>query len=378
MKPEEQIDQKELVKMIRVLNATFNTKIKSKGSITDLAEAFATGVEALNNRNEALPESVIDFYNDLFNDESMGYKDVDIAKTLPAEPPEEESLPFEETKPELKPDDEGVEELPELDPEQELPGEEDNEEPMPKEEELEELDPEPEPTPPKRSRGRPPIKKPEAKKQAPVPTQKKISKVRGSNPKPKKEIKMLEQLQSIDKKGDLKAFVKQHNVNVKLKNNESAVVWKAKIKKIIESALAPAPAETSETDLTPAPEIKKKVLLRPKVESKPPKPVKTKPEVKKPVKLALVKPTTETAKKEGPKRSRGEKDAFGITKGSLTHSFVQAILKKPQTMKMLIDAGIGKHPKALKKLMTMGYMERDKTGIITMTVKGRKVYGDDK
>ena len=97
MKPEEQIDQKQLLKMIKVLNDQFKTKIKTKGSITDLAEAFATGVEALNGRNEPMPEEAIDFYNDLFNDESTGYKDVDVAKTESA--PEEEA-PLEEAEPE--------------------------------------------------------------------------------------------------------------------------------------------------------------------------------------------------------------------------------------------------------------------------------------
>ena len=64
--------------------------------------------------------------------------------------------------------------------------------------------------------------------------------------------------------------------------------------------------------------------------------------------------------------------------GSSQADLHEAIYTKPQTMKMLIDNGIGKHPKALKKFIAMGYMERDKAGIIQMTVKGRKVYGGGK
>jgi len=50
MKAEEQIDQKQLLKMIKVLNDQYKTKIKTKGSITDLAEAFADGVETLSGK----------------------------------------------------------------------------------------------------------------------------------------------------------------------------------------------------------------------------------------------------------------------------------------------------------------------------------------
>ena len=362
MKPEEQIDQKQLLKMIKVLNDQFKTKIKTKGSITDLAEAFATGVEALNGRNEPMPEEAIDFYNDLFNDESTGYKDVDVAKTESA--PEEEA-PLEEAEPEPLPEEEGLEELDELEPEAELPGEEE-EEPLPEEEdELEELDEEP-PPPPKKGRGRPPVKKPEPKPTVKKPIEKKISKVEGDNPKPqpKKETTMLEKLQSIVKKPELKAFVKEYNINIKLKNNESLQVWKAKVKKLIEGICAPAPAETPEPAPKVTPKPAKKQSVKPKAAPKPEKKVVAKAKAEKPGKKA-VKP-------------RGEKDAFGTTAGSLTHAFVEAIHKKPQTMKMLIDGGIGKHPKALKKFIAMGYMERDKAGIIQMTVKGRKVYGGGK
>ena len=374
MKPEEQIDQKQLLKMIKVLNDQFKTKIKTKGSITDLAEAFAKGVEDLNEANTALPDEVIDLFNDLFNDESMGYKDVDVAK--PAE-----EVPLEEEEP-LPNEEEGVEELDELEPEAELPGEEE-EEPLPEEEdELEEL--EEEEPPPKKGRGRPVTKKPEPPKPAPKvaakkPIEKKISNPVGDKPKPQPKKKetptMLEQLQSIAKKPELKAFVKEHNINIKLKNNESLQVWKAKVKKLIEgicvpvdAVVPPTPAETPKPAPKAAPKQAKKQSVKPKAETKPEKKVVAKAKAEKPVKKAVVKSG----------KSRGDKDAFGVTVGSLTHSFVQAIYKKPATMKILIDSGVGKHPKALKKFNAMGYMERDKAGIIQMTVKGRKVYGGGK
>jgi hypothetical protein len=363
MKPEEQIDQKQLLKMIKVLNDQFKTKIKTKGSITDLAEAFATGVEALSDK--PLPDEAIDFYNDLFNDESTGYKDVDVAKT---EAPPEEDAPLEEAEPEPLPEEEGLEELDELEPEAELPGEEE-EEPLPEEEdELEELEEEEEP-PPKKQRGRPVTKKPEP---APKPTvkkpiEKKISKPVGdkSNPQKKKETPtMLEALQSLTKKPEIKEFVKTHSINIKLKNNESVQVWKAKIKKLLEVVCTPAAAETPAPAPKVTPKPAKKQSVKPKAAPKPEKKVVAKAKAEKPGKKA-VKP-------------RGEKDAFGTTAGSLTHAFVEAIHKKPQTMKMLVDSGVGKHPKALKKFIAMGYMERDKAGIIQMTVKGRKVYGGGK
>jgi hypothetical protein len=365
MKPEEQIDQKQLLKMIKLLNDQFKTKIKTKGSITDLAEAFATGVEALSDK--PLPDEAIDFYNDLFNDESTGYKDVDVAKT---EAPPEEDAPLEEAEPEPLPEEEGLEELDELEPEAELPGEEE-EEPLPEEEdELEELEEE-EPPPPKKGRGRPVTKKPEPKP-APKPTvkkpiEKKISKPVGdkSNPQKKKETPtMLEALQSLTKKPEIKEFVKTHSINIKLKNNESVQVWKAKVKKLLEVVCTPVVAETPEPAPKVTPKPAKKQSVKPKAAPKPEKKVVAKAKAEKPAKKA-VKP-------------RGEKDAFGTTAGSLTHAFVEAIYKKPQTMKMLIDGGIGKHPKALKKFIAMGYMERDKAGIIQMTVKGRKVYGGGK
>ena len=125
MKAEEQIDQKQLLKMIKVLNDQYKTKIKTKGSITDLAEAFADGVETLSGKGTTLPEEVVDFFNDLFSDEAQGYKQVDVDDTEPVEEPvaedpiEEEPLPEEEP-----PAEEDVEELPELEPEEELPTEE--------------------------------------------------------------------------------------------------------------------------------------------------------------------------------------------------------------------------------------------------------------
>jgi len=382
MKPEEQIDQKQLLKMIKLLNDQFKTKIKTKGSITDLAEAFATGVEALSDK--PLPDEAIDFYNDLFNDESTGYKDVDVAKT---EAPPEEDAPLEEAEPEPLPEEEGLEELDELEPEAELPGDEEEEEPLPEEEdELEELEEEEEPPPPKKGRGRPVTKKPEPKP-APKPTvkkpiEKKISKPVGDNPKPqspKKENKamdmnctvMLQELQAITTKAQLKAYVLKYTINIKLKNNESLQMWKAKVKMVVQNICTPdVTVTTTEPPPQRAPKFKadpkpaKKQSVKPKAASKPEKKVVAKPKAEKPAKKA-VKP-------------RGDKDAFGTTAGSLTHAFVEAIYKKPQTMKMLIDNGIGKHPKALKKFIAMGYMERDKAGIIQMTVKGRKVYGGGK
>ena len=183
---------------------------------------------------------------------------------------------------------------------------------------------------------------------------------------------MLDQLAALTKKPEVKEFVKTHSINVKLKNNESVQVWKAKIKKLIEAA-CPAPAEAPKAEpKKPAPKAAPKPApkqnIKPKAAPKVEKKVATKAEPKKPVKKA-----EKGEKKE--RKPRGDKDAFGVVKGSLTHAFVQAIYKKPQTMRMLIDAGIGKHPKTLKKMVAMGYMERDKTGIITMTAKGRKVYG---
>ncbi len=138
MKAEEHIDQKQLLKLIKLLNDQFKTKIKTKGSITDLAEAFAEGVETLSSKGTTLPEEVVDFFNDLFSDEAQGYKQVDVDDTEPVDedPIEEEPLPEEEPPAE---EGEGVEELPELEPEEELPGEED-EEPLPEEEEEESLD----------------------------------------------------------------------------------------------------------------------------------------------------------------------------------------------------------------------------------------------
>ena len=375
MKPEEQIDQKQLLKMIKVLNDQFKTKIKTKGSITDLAEAFATGVEALSDK--PLPDEAIDFYNDLFNDESTGYKDVDVAKTETA--PEEEA-PLEEAEPEPLPEEEGLEELDELEPEAELPGEEE-EEPLPEEEdELEELDEE-EP-PPKKGRGRPVTKKPEPKPTVKKPIEKKISKPVGDRPKPqspKKENKamdmnctvMLQELQAITTKAQLKAYVLKYNINIKLKNNESLQMWKAKVKMVVQNICTPdttvtttQPPPQRETKFKADPKPAKKQSVKPKVAPKPEKKVVAKAKAEKPGKKAV--------------KTRGEKDAFGTTAGSLTHAFVEAIHKKPQTMKMLIDNGVGKHPKALKKFIAMGYMERDKAGIIQMTVKGRKVYGGGK
>jgi len=361
MKPEEQIDQKQLLKMIKLLNDQFKTKIKTKGSITDLAEAFATGVEAMSDK--PLPDEVIDFYNDLFNDESTGYKDVDVAKTESA--PEEEA-PLEEAEPEPLPEEEGLEELDELEPEQELPAEEEEEEPLPEEEdELEELEEEEEP-PPKKQRGRPPVKKPEPKPTVKKPIEKKISKPVGDKPQPQKKETptMLEALQSLTKKPEIKEFVKTHSINIKLKNNESVQVWKAKIKYLLEAVCTPVADETPAPAPKVAPKPAKKQSVKPKAASKPEKKPVVKAKAEKPAKKA-VKP-------------RGEKDAFGTTAGSLTHAFVEAIYKKPQTMKMLVDSGVGKHPKALKKFIAMGYMERDKAGIIQMTVKGRKVYGGGK
>ena len=165
--------------------------------------------------------------------------------------------------------------------------------------------------------------------------------------------------------------MKKHSINIKLKNNESVQVWKAKVKKLLEVVCTPAPAETPEPEPKVAPKQAKKQNLKPKAETKPEKKVVAKPKAEKPEKKAVVK-------SDKPKKTRGEKDAFGTTAGSLTHAFVEAIHKKPQTMRMLIDGGIGKHPKALKKFIAMGYMERDKAGIIQMTVKGRKVYGGGK
>jgi hypothetical protein len=382
MKAEEQIDQKQLLKMIKVLNDQYKTKIKTKGSITDLAEAFADGVETLSGKGTTLPEEVVDFFNDLFSDEAQGYKQVDVDDTEPVEEPvaedpiEEEPLPEEEP-----PAEEDVEELPELEPEEELPAEE--EEPLPEEEEepldeLEELDEEEEPSPPpKRGRGRPATKKPEPKPTVKKPIEKKISKAVGdkTNLEKKETPSMLDQLAALEKKPQVKEFVKEHNINVKLKNNESVQVWKAKIKKLVEAA-CPAPAEPekpkpaakAKAEPKPAAKPAKKQNLKPKAETKAEKKPAAKVEPKKPVKKA------EKAEKKA-KKPRGDKDPFGVVVGSLTHSFVQAIYKKPQTMRMLIDAGIGKHPKTLKKMIAMGYMQRDKTGIISMTVNGRKVYG---
>ena len=371
MKPEEQIDQKQLLKLIKVLNDQFKAKIKTKGSITDLAEAFATGVETLSDK--ALPDEVIDFFNDLFNDESTGYKDVDVAKLEPVE-----DLPIEDVEPEPPPEEEGLEELDELEPEQELPGEEEEEAPPPEDddelEELDELEEEEEeeaPPPPKKGRGRPATKKPEPKPTVKKPIEKKISKAIGDKSTPKEEPTMLEKLQSIANKPELKAFVKEYNINIKLKNNESLQVWKAKVKKLVEGICTPAPAEETKPEPKAAPKPAKKQSVKPKAAPKAEKKRVAKAKAEKPEKKAV-------AKSDKPKKSRGEKDAFGVTAGSLTHAFVQAIYKKPATMKMLIDAGIGKHPKALKKFIAMGYMERDKAGIIQMTVKGRKVYGGGK
>lgn len=352
MRPEEEIDQKQLLKLIKVLNDQFKTKIKTKGSIIDLAEAFATGVEALTNRNESIPEEVVDFYNNLFADEAVGYKGVEVGKGEEPPPAEEEPPPEEEldTEPlvekEPPPEEEGVEELPELAPEEELPPEE--EEPPPPELEEEPLPEELDEEPPPAAGKKPQSKKPETKS-----TQKK------ENPN------MLEQLNAIAKKPELKAFVKEHSINIKLKNNESLQVWKAKIKKLVEGICKPPAPE-------PAPKPTKKAPA--KVEKAPAKPVvKPKAETKAPAK-APAKPKAEKAGKKA-KKDTTERDPFGIVVGSLTHKFVQAVYKKPQTMRMLIDGGVGKHPKTLKKLTAMGYMERDKTGIITMTAKGRKVYG---
>ncbi len=192
---------------------------------------------------------------------------------------------------------------------------------------------------------------------------------------------MLDQLAALEKKPQVKEFVKEHNINVKLKNNESVQVWKAKIKKLVEAA-CPAPAEPekpkpaakAKAEPKPAAKPAKKQNIKAKAETKAEKKPAAKAEPKKPVKKAEKPAKTEKAEKKA-KKPRGDKDPFGVVVGSLTHSFVQAIYKKPQTMRMLIDAGIGKHPKTLKKMIAMGYMQRDKTGIISMTANGRKVYG---
>lgn len=389
MKSESLIDQKELIRLITAMNEKYKTKIKIKGSITDLAEAFAVGVEELSNRNETLPDTIIDFFNDLFSDEAVGYKDVEVAQQRVAELEEElaETEAFLESKP--APGEEDLEEFDELEPEQELPGEDDSdEEPNEDFEELEdELEDKPEPEPPKRGRGRPPKlqPKPTAKK----PVEKKILKDEGD------PLTMLQLLESVAaKKADLKAFVKEHNINVKLRNNESAAVWKAKIKKMLEPAPEPVESSGKEDSVNhedqPAPETPKtkakapkkslaKRAQKPQVEAKAKKKAETRPEPKKPAQKAqnlkkVVEKAEKAEKKEKKAKSEG-KDPFGIVKGSLTHAFVQAVYKKPQTMQMLTDAGIGKHPKTLRKLIAMGYMERDKAGIITMTVNGRKVYG---
>jgi hypothetical protein len=389
MKPESQINQKQLLAEIKQLNETFNLKIKTKGSITQLAEAFAGGVEVLNEQGEGLPESTVDFFNDLFADESAGYKDVEVKAGGKAE--EETEDPVEETEPldeETPTEEEEVEELDELDPEEELPGE-DEEETLDEEEELEELEEEDDkPTAPKkRGRGRPvgttkkkappppPAKKTQPKGPAPKAVAKKNSEIgrKETNP-PKEEPTMLEQLQSLTKKPEVKAFVATNNLNIKLKNNESVTVWKAKVKKLLESA-CPAPAETTKPAAKATAKAVKKPVLKAKVEKKAPAKAKTTPEPKKPEKKAAVKPE----KKAKAPRTKGEgKDPFGFLMGSLTHSFVTMVAKKPCTMGDIVKAGLGKHPKTVKKLVAMGYMNRNDNHILTLTPQGKKVWGETK
>jgi chemotaxis protein histidine kinase CheA len=107
---------------------------------------------------------------------------------------------------------------------------------------------------------------------------------------------------------------------------------------------------------------------------------KTTPKKAAPKKAAPKKAAAKKAapKKTTTKKSTRVKDCFGFLAGSNTSKFVLAVAKKPQNMADVAAKGLGKHPKAFKKLEAAKLMTRDGDGVMSLTAKGKKLYDKSK
>jgi len=187
---------------------------------------------------------------------------------------------------------------------------------------------------------------------------------------PLEEEEELEEELELEEEDELEEEPKPKKETKKMKKEESKKteeVEKEEVQKKPTKTTAAAAKKTTKTTAT-----KKTTTKKPPASEKKKTPTK-KTTVKKTVakKTPAKKPAT---KKTTTGKKPNNKDCFGFVIGGKTSDFAMAIGKKPQTMASIAGLGLGKHPKAFKKMKEKKLMTIDKEGIIHLTARGKKMY----